>query len=84
MKLADIIHDGLGPLHTATTRKKRKAHEAADELKNRLTTVENQILSIKVQLGRHDAFAEAFADDSASPLARETIEAIRDVITKGR
>jgi anti-sigma28 factor (negative regulator of flagellin synthesis) len=79
-KLADIIHDGLGPIHTATSSKKRKAHTATDQLKTRLEEVENQMLTIKVQLGLYDASTN---DVGSGILAEEAIEAIRDVITKG-
>lgn len=79
-KLADIIHTGLGPIHTATSSKKRKAHTATDQLKTRLEEVENQILTIKVGLGLYDASAH----DSMGIRAEETVEAIRNAITKGQ
>lgn len=80
-KLVDSIHSGLGPVHSATSRKKRKAHQAADQLKTRLDELDNKLLVIEVQLALYDASAN---DIGSGLLAEETIEAIRDVITKGQ
>jgi len=86
-KLAEIIHDGLGPVHTATSSKKRKAHTATDRLKEQVTEAQEQLEDVKLAISNYDAILHGHgmltSDESGSP-GDETVEAIRAVITKGQ
>lgn len=47
--LIEIVREGIGPLHTASSRKKRKAHEACDALLREVEDLERYI----IELGEH-------------------------------